>query len=276
MAQVSTSYRITLNFLCLNLASLLIGIGASWKKLRIAGIVPLIVYGGYLMAVSVARTSGGRYLVPIDWVVLLYYAIGIVQIIAWLTGCLVDNRHDAEQVTQYRASGREWAAGILGLILVAGMIPIVQEAIPRSIPSIDEGGLPSVEWMSAAGLDPSDVNEFLTGDGAVIRYGKAMYPRFYNWKEGESLGCYGARPYPRLVFELIGEDGMHCIILPYANLNYDVQLHSSNAIVLGCEGGEDWIVMFPDQDIALVRFTQIGVPTCPLSYPICADNRNCR
>ena len=259
-----------------NVFFLLLGIGFSWKKLRIAGLVPFIVYVGYLIAVSVARTSGGRYLVPIDGVVLLYYAIGIVQASVWVIGKSPTNKLDDKKQSNEILHKRHWIIGIAGLLLVVGMIPLVQETIPRSLSSSAETALPSAEWMETAGLDPSAIDEFLERDGAVIRYGKAVYPRFYSWKEGESLGCYGARAYPRLVFELIGDEGMHCVTLPYANLSYDVQLQYSTAVVLGCEGGGDWVVMFPEKDLALVRFTQPDPPTCPLRYPICSDNRNCQ
>jgi hypothetical protein len=257
-----------------NVCLILIGIGVSWKKWHIAGITPFIVFIGYLAALSIARTSGGRYLVPVDWVVLLYYAVGVIQVITWIIKRLPNDGQDERLHDNISTTG-QWATGLLGLVLVTGMIPFVQEALPRSLPSKDEATMPAGEWMEAAGLDLAEIMEFLEGDGAVVRYGKAIYPRFYNWKDGESLGCFGARPYPRVVFELIGEDGTQCVTLPYANLNYDVQLHYSTAIILGCEGGGDWVAMFPEHDLALVRFTQVDPPTCPLSYPICADNRNC-
>ena len=259
-----------------NVIIILMGIGVSWKKLGIAGIVPLIIFGGYLFAVAVARTSGGRYLVPVDWVVLLYYGIGIVQIVTWVIKKSSDAKRDEVKAVDWHAAKWQWTAGILGLLLVTGMIPFAQEAIPRKLTSRDEEVLPSAEWMSDVGLDPSIVDEFLEREGAVVWYGKAVYPRFYNWKEGENLGCYGARPYPRLVFELIGEEGKQCVSLPIANLSYDVQLQGSTTIVLGCEGGGDWVVMFPEKNLALVRFNQIDTPVCPLRYPRCADNRNCQ
>jgi len=259
-----------------NVIILLIGIGATWNKLCIAGVVPLIIFGGYLVAVVVARTSGGRYLVPIDWVVLLYYAIGIVQIIAWVTEKSPNCKRVDEKPAEYRASRWQWAAGILGLVLVTGMIPFAQEAIPRSLASGGEEALPSAEWMVDAGLDPSAVDKFLERESATVWYGKVVYPRFYNWKEGEDSGCYEARPYPRLVLELIGEEGRQCVSLPIANLSYDVQLHDSAAVVLGCEGGGDWVVMFPEKDLALIRLNQTEPPFCPLRYPMCADNRNCK
>ena len=33
---------------------------------------------------SFARTSGGRYIVPTDWIISLYYMLGIFYVIAWL------------------------------------------------------------------------------------------------------------------------------------------------------------------------------------------------
>ena len=57
------------------------GIAWSWKKWRWAGLVPLVVALGYALSLGFARTSGGRYLVPMDWVIPFYYSIAIVVIV---------------------------------------------------------------------------------------------------------------------------------------------------------------------------------------------------
>jgi hypothetical protein len=68
-------------FLAANLIILSIGIGAAWKRVRFAALVPLMVFLFYNLANAFARTSGGRYIVPVDWVIYFYYAIGLIEVI---------------------------------------------------------------------------------------------------------------------------------------------------------------------------------------------------
>ncbi len=56
-----------------------LGHDMDWLDLVPAGLVV-----AYSLATAVARTSGGRYFIPVDWVFLLYFAIGISQVVVWV------------------------------------------------------------------------------------------------------------------------------------------------------------------------------------------------
>ncbi|MCD4671361.1 MAG: glycosyltransferase family 39 protein, partial [Anaerolineaceae bacterium] len=260
--------------LAVNIFLVLLGVGAAWRKWRMAGAAPLLVYGGYLLAATAARTSGGRYIVPVDWVVMLYYAIGMVQLTAWLLG--LAQAAQQPPASSPRTARWRWAASIAGLLLVVGMIPLAQEAIPINVLPPGAAALPSTEWMLDAGLDPQGVTTFLDQEGAVVQSGRLNFPRLYGMGQGEHKDCFAAEPYPRLVFELLNEERFHCIILPLEEFPQDVTLHASQAVVLGCQEGTAWAVLLPELDLALVRSPQSTPPQCPLPDPICDNNRNCR
>jgi len=64
------------------IASLLIlsiGFGTAWRKYKVAGAVPMMVFLVYNLATAVARTSGGRYIQPVQWIVYLYFGIGLFR-----------------------------------------------------------------------------------------------------------------------------------------------------------------------------------------------------
>src|SRR4030095_1531448 len=42
----------------------------------------------YNISNGFARTSGGRYIVPIDWIVILYFLIGVFQVITFFANTL--------------------------------------------------------------------------------------------------------------------------------------------------------------------------------------------
>ncbi|NPV57230.1 MAG: hypothetical protein HPY76_11250, partial [Anaerolineae bacterium] len=66
-------------FLTLALAVLALGIGSAWRSRRAVGLLPLWMWLSYHGGTAIARTSGGRYIVPVEWVLPLYFALG-----AWL------------------------------------------------------------------------------------------------------------------------------------------------------------------------------------------------
>ena len=66
-----------------SLALLSIGIGAAWHKYKWAGLVPLFINLGFTVNLAIARVSGWRYNLPVDWATLFYYVLGLSQIILW-------------------------------------------------------------------------------------------------------------------------------------------------------------------------------------------------
>ena len=87
-------------FLILNLLLIALGIGVGWKSARLSGLVPLGIFLFYNLANAFARTSGGRYLVPMDWIVLFYFALGLFQIILWgMTLFGFKDEHDVENIS---------------------------------------------------------------------------------------------------------------------------------------------------------------------------------
>ena len=54
-------------FMLINFCLLSAGLAYLWKKFGLAGISFLILVGFYAVSLGLARTSGGRYLVPMNW-----------------------------------------------------------------------------------------------------------------------------------------------------------------------------------------------------------------
>jgi hypothetical protein len=65
-------------FLIFSLCLFSIGLAWSWQRWRWAGLLPLFLLLAYFGSLGLARNSGSRYLVPMDWVVFLYYLLGIL------------------------------------------------------------------------------------------------------------------------------------------------------------------------------------------------------
>ena len=76
----------------INLLLIGMGIGWGWQRFRIAGLAPLAIALTYFLASALARTSGGRYIVPADWVIYFYYVLGLVQLTWWIIGLIFPGR----------------------------------------------------------------------------------------------------------------------------------------------------------------------------------------
>jgi hypothetical protein len=68
-------------FVALNIFFIMLGISVAWKQKRLAGLAPLAVFLIYNLSNALARTSGGRYIVPMDWIVPLYFMMGILFLV---------------------------------------------------------------------------------------------------------------------------------------------------------------------------------------------------
>jgi 4-amino-4-deoxy-L-arabinose transferase-like glycosyltransferase len=261
--------------LMFNITLALLGVVTAWRKWRLAGTAPLIVYLGYLIALAGARTSGGRYIVPVDWVVMLYYAIGLVQISAWLFG--LEKGLEAHPDSKQTPAGKwRYFAAVGGLLLIVGMIPVAQEAFPKNVPPAGMDALPSKDWFLDKEIRQQDVTNFLDQEGAEVLSGRVVYPRLYRQDEGDHNECYESLLYPRLVFELLNEDGVHCVILPYDKSIENVKLHATQAVVFRCAESTAWAVLVPELDTALLRAPSVDSLRCPLPDPVCDNNRNCK
>ena len=73
------------------LALIGLGFAAARQKSRVAVWTPLILALLYNVGNAVARLSGWRFNLPVDWVGLLFYTIGLVQLL-FLAGVLFSNR----------------------------------------------------------------------------------------------------------------------------------------------------------------------------------------
>jgi hypothetical protein len=152
-------------FMLINLALLSLGISWAWKRWRWAGMVPLFIYLVYLASLGLARTSGSRYIVPIDWVFFFYFAIGIVLIFEQFANLLkMKNQGEFGPSAEATppAGGRKKPWLISGLLIflfcIAASIPVADNLIPldhslcedesylTSIASIYGGELASV-WV---------------------------------------------------------------------------------------------------------------------------------
>lgn len=238
-------------FLPLNLMILAIGVGAARQRWKAAGLVPLMMLPGYFLANSLARNSGWRYLAPMDWVVLVYFAIGVLVLLRWLLDWLgIDLSRKwlpflSEQTGSMQQSAqpqRGFVAALLAILflLVGLSLPLSKTLIPQRYSPLSPAEL--FEKLNSAGLrvDRKTLNQFMNSENAYLNYGLGLYPRFYQTNEGEpqpNLPLKG-RPYPRFTLTIVAWDTFYTVLLPMEQpMSYFP--HGEEVIVIGCRDTQE-------------------------------------
>lgn len=258
--------------LCINLSVLAIGLSVFFTKTRWFGLFPLVVQVSINLANSFARSSGGRFLTPVDWIIYLYYAVGIVELIRYLLNEL--GSHPLDLVDSNRPSrpvGWSTAAPLLAFAVLGLALGYIQVIIPDRYTRITD----PVEFIRnstpgefSAKLLP-DLQAVLDQSQTGWYYGKALYPRYYSANQGEPSpnSEMHTLPYDRIVFEMIGPDGNNFILLPSTTRGKKLQ-NGADVLVFGCRRDantiDGWLVVInPTGSPAVLKRDPQQSYTCP-------------
>jgi hypothetical protein len=203
-----------------------------------------------MLALGLARTSGGRYIVPADWVTYFYFGLGLVQVGQWVVrlwqpidaGALrlpvVVPAHEAGY-----GAGR-WRNGltvVLAVFLVGLSLPLSSKFFSNPYQVQTRSGeiniLAEDGALEKLGYTSQDITSFTRSPGSFIGYGRALFPRYLNYQtDAYAKEIYNDLPKqaPHLVFEMIVPYASYTISLPLENSPAYFP-NASDVIVLGCK-----------------------------------------
>jgi hypothetical protein len=248
-----------------NLSLISLGIGVSWHRKGLGGLVPLGASLVYNFGNALGRYSGWRFILPVDWTAILYYAIGLGQVTLWLVALyLRDKAFVLDEATNFgKAStelasrethARHWrgfiqyaAVGIV--ILLLGFYPVLAEwAISPRYPLLVKEELIARLDLKRV-LNPAEIatgfsaEQILYAKEVVVLQGRALYPRYYRAGQGGSLdgwAAYASRDYNRLGFYLLGPVESHVVLalneVPGSG-SIPAFPNASDVVVIGCPEG---------------------------------------
>jgi hypothetical protein len=271
----------------LNIFFIVLGISIAWKQWRLVGLVPLAIFMFYDLSNGFARTSGGRYIVPIDWIVTIYFLIGVFQVVIAFANRLGFRWSLFTELAEQKTSKQDFTANdlsktttILAILFGLGaLIPLAETLHRNRYENFDiSKALAERETqISNAGLGLQEINTFLQNPNAEISVGRALYPRYYIENEGE-VHFYPVvvMGFPRTTFTLIGPKGEQGIVLPGDKPRYFP--HGVDAIVLGCKEQfyvDALAVIILDEKGPVYTRSPASSLQCPLKQPVCDNNHNC-
>jgi hypothetical protein len=201
----------------LNFAVLALGICVAWKKVNKVVLVPLILGMAYNLSIAVPRRSGWRFILPADWVTLVFYAIGLIQLIVIMQAVAKQhveqvNTSDPSLLSSSPSKPRRQALVIFGLpfFLIAIGLVFGHRLFGSLYPPRSQQELLRVYQNASPSASDAEITMlkgFLRQEGATIVHGKALYPMYLKAEDGMvnvNWPSFAPQPYNRLAFYLVG------------------------------------------------------------------------
>ncbi len=210
-----------------NLVLIAFGLAYSWRAFGLAGLVPLVVEVAYYLSNALVRTSGSRYLVPVDWVVYTYFFLGVWEILRRLR--IIPSIPLPEEKQTTPSKKLFWIS--LAIALLIGLsLPALNLAFPALYESKSKAEvleqLPMEKIENEIGITPQDMQDFYENENTVFLFGREIYPA-YQKVDQSSIGR-------ALTFTLLTPDMVE-IMIPYGVDLTEKLPAGEDMIVLGCK-----------------------------------------
>lgn len=219
--------------LLVNLGILAFGISLAQKDDKIAGWYPLLVFVIYQAGNALARTSGWRFALPVDWITLMYYCIALSYLPSKI-GLLFSRQNPIDtDVPRSTRRNSAFPAIFLLLFFIGTSVPLAERLIPEQNFDylMDESKSVLVEKNI---LSADQLTQFLNQKNAVLLSGLALYPRYYK-PNGEIYLADMPEDFRYLHFWLLNDYDLQ-IVLPKEKPP-EFFPHASTVSVIGCTHG---------------------------------------
>ncbi len=269
--------------LSINLALISLGVGATWERNKLIGLLPVGIFLVYILSNALALTSGGRYIAPVDWIMCVYYMAGLFQITLWmLRKAGLDIRfweHQVQAETEapilFPIKYSSLISTLVIVFMIGSLVPIAEIPFEKryEVNTVDDtlAMLEQKGMFQQTGFDKSTLAAFLADPQAQIVIGRVLYPRYYDSGDGETDRHYPYvhLDYPRYVFLVIGPLDIVTQSVIVEGGRSDFITHAADVVVVGCrnELNMDGLVVFELSDPSHVYIKPQLEWKCPVRVP---------
>lgn len=141
-----TFERERIPYVVLNSFLVMVGLAWSWRRWKWVGMIPMLSFLVYSLSLALGRTSGSRYLVPIDWIFCFYYVIGFLTILRLFLPAFFVTVFQPTADVDVVESEQPFAFGaVLAVVLMLGaVVPVANHLIPENASLCQPGDLGTV------------------------------------------------------------------------------------------------------------------------------------
>jgi hypothetical protein len=265
----------------LTLSLIALGLARTWQEWKLAGLIPFLVYLTFCLGLAAARTSGGRYIIPIDWIQYLYYAAGVLVVVEWIIQLFHPGTRVSENLNRPVIQSQTLKSQYISCALVWLFILLWGLSIPGTEKMF--APLTFTPPSRAAIQDMLKNGGFSNGaiyENQLVTYtGRAISPRFFFFRQDILPGGAVGVPlsYPRFSFILIGANVPTLnIVLPTREIPAGIK-NGTVVSVAGCpsEYGLEAVLLKIGEHIYF-RNPKLDTLSCPLPEIKCnVDDRTC-
>jgi hypothetical protein len=199
----------------LNLILISLGIGMTYSRYKLTGLIPLLIQVTYSLSNGLARNSGGRYNVVVDWAGYFYLGAGVLAFLMTLVkwkGRPSEEKLPVETVHPVSRKVLIWCAA--GLVLLGSFIPITEHLFPQRYSQDANAALEAVLKTNAD--NAKEISSLLAQPGTEVIHGRELYPRYYRPGVGEggsSWAAYTPLDFCRMGFLVVDAGGIQQVII---------------------------------------------------------------
>lgn len=183
-------------FTLFNLFLIALGIAIAWRRWGWVGFTPLVIESVYFLSNAFARASGGRYIIPVDWGVYFYYALGLYFSSVWLLnifGIQIEKETPEIIAAPKLDFKNQWVMAVATLLLMGLSLPLSGHIAPVRFAVRDKAQvfneLTQAYSFAELGIESQDIEKFLSYPESVVFQGRALYPRFFRAGTGLCSVC---------------------------------------------------------------------------------------
>lgn len=229
------------------------GFGALVRRDKTSAVIVILLFGGVQTANALGRTSGGRYIVPVDWLVLLVYFAGLL----YLMGKLDPNENIVSGNKPGRIDGWRQLVVTFAAILFIGALPVLYERLSIALFSRQENILTVEQLADLPGSNISnqdliEIGQFIGKKPSRLIQGVTIYPKRQYLKDANNIPktLRNIDQDTYLFFNLI-KPGEY--LTAYFSYQGEIDIQNLDQVYLiGCRNGmriivRDMVVIQPDQ-----------------------------
>jgi hypothetical protein len=206
------------------LTVIVFGIIRLFKKNGVSGLIPLFLFVGYNLSNGLARNSGGRYNLPIDWVGYTYFSIGLLYIFQSFyllikPKSIMMSTSNHTHVPMRKDSLGKNLVFVCLFVFISSLIPITEAAFPKQLKTLTSADISNV--VQGNPQLSTYVDQLIVNPTNSIIHGKALYPRFYLSGQGEpgsAWVAYSKQQFDRIGFQVIYSGGRFDAIYSTKNI----------------------------------------------------------